>query len=313
MEKDCKLDKEQLISEIKRLKAEKNAIILAHTYQPDEIQAIADKTGDSYALSKFCVDNDYDTIVFCGVHFMAESAKILSPEKTVLIPEKDAGCPMADMVTAEQLREFKKQHPGAVVVTYINSSAAVKAESDVIVTSSNAVQVVKNIEADEIIFAPDKNLGSYVAEKCPEKRFILWQGYCPVHNKMSAEVALAAKKAHPEAQLLVHPECPSEVVKLADFVGSTKAIIDYASACGEGQFIVGTEKGVLYPLANVKNAESKVYHMLSEELVCEDMKIITLESLYRCLKTGKHEMKLDKEVIEKAAKALNEMLRLAEK
>ncbi len=307
------MEKKELIDEINRLKAEKNAVILAHTYQPAEIQAIADYTGDSFALSKLCVNNKFNTIVFCGVHFMAESAKILSPEKTVLLPEKDAGCPMADMVTAEQLREFKKQYPNAVVVTYINSSAAVKAESDVIVTSSNAVKVVKNIEADEIIFVPDKNLGSYVAEKCPEKRFILWQGYCPVHNKMSAETVLAVKKQHPDAKFMVHPECPKEVVALADFVGSTKAIIDFASEQEGGEFIVGTEKGVLYPLTNDKNASNKIYHMLSDELVCNDMKITTLESIYRCLKTGEYEMKLDADIIKRAAKALNEMLRLAEK
>lgn len=307
------MEKNELLNEIKRLKAERNAVILAHTYQPAEIQAIADYTGDSYALSKLCTDNDYDTIVFCGVHFMAESAKILSPEKTVLLPEKDAGCPMADMVTADKLREFKKQYPGAVVVTYINSSAAVKAESDVIVTSSNAVKVVKNIDADEIIFVPDKNLGSYVAEKCPEKHFILWQGYCPVHNKMSAEAVSAMTKQHPEAKLLVHPECPAEVVNLADFVGSTKDIIDYAVSHEAGEFIVGTEQGVLYPLSNDENAANKIYHMLSEELVCRDMKVTTLESVYKCLKTGEYEMKLDQEIIEKASKALNEMLRLAAK
>lgn len=307
------MDKNKLLEEIKRLKKEKNAIILAHTYQPAEIQELADKTGDSYALSKFCVDNKYDTIVFCGVHFMAESAKILSPDKKVLIPEKDAGCPMADMVTAEQLREFKKDHPNAVVVTYINSSAAVKAESDVIVTSSNAVKVVKNIEADEIIFVPDKNLGSYVAKQCPDKKFILWQGYCPVHNKMTVEAVKAAKEAHPEAKFMVHPECPAEVVETADFVGSTKAIIDYAASLDSGEFIVGTEKGVLHPLSCDKNAGNKIYHILSEQLVCEDMKITTLESVYRCLETETYEMTLDKEVIEKAAKALNEMLRLAEK
>ncbi len=307
------MDKNKLLEEIKRLKKEKNAIILAHTYQPAEIQELADKTGDSYALSKFCVDNKYDTIVFCGVHFMAESAKILSPDKKVLIPEKDAGCPMADMVTAEQLREFKKDHPNAVVVTYINSSAAVKAESDVIVTSSNAVKVVKNIEADEIIFVPDRNLGSYVAKQCPDKKFILWQGYCPVHNKMTVEAVKAAKEAHPKAKFMVHPECPAEVVEMADFVGSTKAIIDYAASLDSGEFIVGTEKGVLHPLSCDKNAGNKVYHILSEQLVCEDMKITTLESVYRCLETETYEMTLDKEVIEKAAKALNEMLRLAEK
>lgn len=307
------MKKEILISEIKRLKKEKNAIILAHTYQPAEIQEIADITGDSYALSKKCTENRYDTIVFCGVHFMAESAKILSPDKTVLLPEKNAGCPMADMVTPLQLKEFKNEHPNAVVVTYINSSAAVKAESDVIVTSSNAVKVVKNIEAKEIIFVPDKNLGAYVASKCPEKRFILWDGYCPVHNKITAEEALSAKKKHPSARLLVHPECPAEVLEHADFIGSTKAIIDYAAAFDRGEFIIGTEEGVLYPLSLDNGSSGKLFHMISDTLICENMKATTLDSLYRCLLTGEYEMKLDKNTIEKAAMALNEMLRLAEK
>lgn len=304
-------DKQSLIKEILRLKEEKDAVILAHSYQPADIQDIADVVGDSYALSKYCTKIKQKTLVFCGVHFMAESAKILSPEKTVLIPEKDAGCPMADMVTAPELRAFKEMYPDAAVVTYINSSAAVKAESDVIVTSSNAVKVVKNMKEKQIIFCPDKNLGSFVASKCPDKEFILWDGYCPVHNKMTADEVFAIKAKYPDAKFLVHPECPAEVCETADFIGSTKDIMEYAADSSDKEFIVGTEMGVIYPMS--RDNEGKTFHLLSENLVCEDMKLITLESLYKCLDTGSYEMELDEEIIEKASKALNRMIELASK
>lgn len=304
-------DKQNLINEILKLKKEKNAIILAHSYQPADIQDIADVVGDSYALSKYCTKVKEKTLVFCGVHFMAESAKILSPQKTVLIPEKDAGCPMADMVTAPELRAFKEMYPDAAVVTYINSSAAVKAESDVIVTSSNAVKVVKNMKEKQIIFCPDKNLGSFVASKCPDKEFILWDGYCPVHNKMTPEDVSLLKEKYPSAKFLVHPECPGDVCEGADFIGSTKDIMDFVSSSSDKEFIIGTEKGVIYPMC--RDNKGKSFYLLSDNLVCEDMKLITLESVYKCLKTGSYEMDLDEEIIEKAANALNRMLELASK
>ncbi|MBQ8164444.1 MAG: quinolinate synthase NadA [Clostridia bacterium] len=304
-------DKQSLINEILKLKKEKDAVILAHSYQTADIQEIADVIGDSYALSKYCTKVKEKTLVFCGVHFMAESAKILSPEKTVLLPEKNAGCPMADMVTAPELRAFKKMYPDAAVVTYINSSAAVKAESDVIVTSSNAVKVVSNMKEKQIIFCPDKNLGAFVAAKCPDKEFILWDGYCPVHNKMIKEYVYAAKEKYPEAKILVHPECPSDVCKLADFIGSTKEIMEYASKTDYKAFIVGTEQGVLHPMS--RDNKGKKFYLLSEDLVCEDMKLTTLDSLYRCLLTGSYEMDLDEEIIQKASKALNRMIELASK
>lgn len=304
-------DKQVLINEILRLKKEKDAVILAHSYQPAEIQEIADVVGDSYALSKYCTKIKEKTLVFCGVHFMAESAKILSPDKTVLLPEKEAGCPMADMVTAPELRAFKEMYPDAAVVTYINSSADVKAESDVIVTSSNAVKVVKNMKEKQIIFCPDKNLGSFVAAKCPDKEFILWDGYCPVHNKMTREYVLEAKEKYPEAKVLAHPECPAEVCDLADFIGSTKDIMEFAAASSDKEFIVGTEKGVIHPMS--RDNKGKNFYLLSENLVCEDMKITTLESLHRCLSTGDYEIDLDEEIIEKASKALNRMIDLASK
>ena len=279
-------DRQALIDDILRLKKEKDAVILAHSYQPAEIQEIADVVGDSFALSKYCTKIKEKTLVFCGVHFMAESAKILSPEKTVLIPEKDAGCPMADMVTAPELRAFKEMYPDAAVVTYINSSAAVKAESDVIVTSSNAVKVVKNMKEKQIIFCPDKNLGSFVAAKCPDKEFILWDGYCPVHNKMTEDDVFAIKAEYPDAKFLVHPECPEEVCRLADFIGSTKDIMEYAAASSDNEFIVGTEMGVIHPMS--RDNKNKSFYLLSEKLVCEDMKLISLESLHRCLSTGSY-------------------------
>lgn len=304
-------DKQALIEDILRLKKEKDAVILAHSYQPADIQEIADVVGDSFALSKYCTKIKEKTLVFCGVHFMAESAKILSPEKTVLIPEKDAGCPMADMVTAPELRAFKEMYPDAAVVTYINSSAAVKAESDVIVTSSNAVKVVRNMKEKQIIFCPDKNLGSFVAAKCPDKEFILWDGYCPVHNKMTEDDVFEIKAKYPDAKFLVHPECPEEVCKLADFIGSTKDIMEFAASSEDNEFIVGTEMGVIHPMR--RDNKNKSFYLLSEKLVCEDMKLISLESLHRCLSEGSYEMDLDEEIIEKASKALNRMIDLASK
>lgn len=302
-------NKEELINEIIKLKKEKNAVILAHSYQIGDIQEIADIVGDSYALSKYCTGVTQKTIVFCGVHFMAESAKILSPDKTVLLPEKNAGCPMADMVTAPALREMKKKHPDAAVVTYINSSAAVKAESDVIVTSSNAVKVVSNMNEKKIIFTPDKNLGGFVASKCPDKEFIMWDGYCPVHNAMKKEYVEEVKKKYPEAIVLAHPECPSEVTECADFIGSTKDIMEFVNSSDKNEFIIGTERGVLHPMKRDNN--DKKFYMLSEKLVCEDMKLTTLESLYKCLATGEYEMILPEDIIEKASRALKRMIELA--
>lgn len=299
----------KLIEDIQKLKAEQNAVIVAHTYQNDEIQEIADMVGDSFALSKFCASKECSTIVFCGVGFMAESAKILSPEKKVLLPEKSAGCPMADMVSAEGLRDLHRRYPEAAVVTYINSSAAVKAESDVVVTSSNALKVVRNLQAKKIIFAPDKNLGSFVADHCPDKDFILWKGYCPTHNNITKEIVWRARSQHPNAQLLIHPECPTEALALADYVGSTKEIIEYATDSDQKEFIIGTEKGVLYPLR--RDNPGKKFYLLDEELVCSNMKITTLESVRRCLETGTYEMTVDPDVAERARKALNRMLELA--
>jgi len=303
---------ENNINEIKgrilELKEQRDAVIVAHNYQIDDIQEIADLVGDSYALSKFCAQNQHKVIVFCGVHFMAESAKILSPDKTVLLPEIDAGCPMADMVTAAALREFKKNHPDAKVVCYINSSAEVKAESDVCCTSSNALNIVKSISETDIIFVPDKNLGAYVAKQVPEKNIIFWEGFCPTHHRISPEEVLKVKELHPDAQLLVHPECRPEVVELADFAGSTKQIIDFANNSSAQKMIIGTEVGVLHKLRN-DNPE-KTFYLLSQGLTCPNMKKTTLESVYISLRDMKYQIELDEDIRLKAKTCLDRMLEM---
>jgi len=302
------LSNNELIQKINELKKEKNAVIVAHNYQNDEVQEIADVIGDSLALSRYCANNDKDVIVFCGVHFMAESAKILSPSKTVLLPEIDAGCPMADMVTAEALREEKKKHPGAVVVCYVNSSAEVKAESDICCTSSNAIEVVKSIPEKDILFVPDRNLGSYVAQKVPEKNIILWEGFCITHHRINVDQVREIRKIHPDALLLVHPECKKEVWEEADFVGSTKQIIDFAKESGHSKFIIGTEMGVVYKLK--KDNPNKTFYLLSQGLICPNMKKTTLESVYNALNEMKYEIKLDEDIRLNAKKALDRMIQI---
>lgn len=297
-----------MVERIKKLKQERNAVIVAHMYQNDEVQAVADIVGDSYALSKFCATRPESTIVFCGVDFMAESAKILSPDKTVLIPVQNAGCPMADMITAEQLIEFKKQYPGYAVATYINSSAAVKAESDVIVTSSNAYKVISGMKEKDIIFCPDRNLGGFIAKQCPDKNIVLWDGFCPTHHQIKTADVIEIKEKYPNAKLLVHPECSPEVSALADYAGSTKGIIDYATTSNDKEFIIGTELGVMYQLK--KNNPDKIFHLMSKELVCPNMKKTTLQSILDCLEKGQYEVNVPMDVAINAKKALDRMLEL---
>ena len=302
------MDKKALTKDILALKQERNAVIVAHNYQIDDVQAVADVIGDSFALSKYCASVPQDVIVFCGVHFMAESAKILSPQKTVLLPEINAGCPMADMVTAEDVRALKRNHPHAVVVCYINTSAAVKAESDICCTSSNAVKVIQSLAEEEIIFVPDKNLGNYIAKKVPEKRMIIWDGYCVTHHRVTLEDVQKAKKAHPDAVLLVHPECRPEVVELADFVGSTRQIIDFAAASKEKKFIIGTEMGVLFSLK--RNNPEKTFYLASQGLICPNMKKTRLESVYNALKQMRYTIELEEEIMIKARTTLERMLKV---
>jgi quinolinate synthase len=299
-------DYSALSAEIRGLARERGAVILAHNYQRDEVQAIADFTGDSLGLSIQAAQTTADVIVFCGVHFMAETAFILSPQKTVLMPDLDAGCPMADMITAAQLRELKAQHPGAVVVTYVNSSAEVKAETDICCTSSNAVKVVQSLkDAREIIFVPDKYLGSFVAEKTG-RDMILWQGYCPTHMRITPEAVQKQKAAHPAAEVLVHPECTQPVVALADFALSTEGICRRARESSAAEFIIGTELGVMYRLR--KENPGKTFYPASESAVCPNMKKITLEKILWCLQAMKPEVRVPEDIRLLARRAVDRMV-----
>lgn len=302
------MEVKELKENIIQLKKEKNATIVAHNYQVDDVQEIADLVGDSFALAKYCASSPAEVIVFCGVHFMAESAKILSPHKTVLLPEKDAGCPMAEMVTAEGLREEKKRYPDAAVVCYINSNADVKAESDICCTSSNAVKVIKSVKQKRIIFTPDQNLGAYVARQVPEKEIILWKGFCATHHKVKAAEVEKIKAMHPDARLLVHPECKPEIWELADFVGSTKQIIEFATQSTDKKFIIGTEMGVLCKLK--KDNPEKEFYLMAPGLVCPNMKKTSLQSVYNALKDMKYKIELDEEVRIKAKASLDRMLEI---
>ncbi len=303
------MKKDDIIKEILELKKKRNAVIVAHNYQVDDVQEVADIVGDSLALSKYCADVQKEVIVFCGVHFMAESAKILSPDKVVLLPEIDAGCPMADMVTKEALIEEKKKFPKATVVCYINSSAEVKSECDVCCTSSNAVDIVRAVNNKDILFVPDQNLGSYVSRMVPEKNIILWNGYCITHHRVKIDELIRAKELRPNAEVLVHPECQSDIVDVADFSGSTKQIIDYATNSSNKEFIIGTEMGVLFKLK--KDNPDKNFYLLSQGLVCPNMKKTSLMSVYSSLNEMKYEINLDETIRLKAKKALDNMLKLS--
>ena len=302
------------VERIKELKQKHNAIILAHYYQIPEIQEIADMVGDSYGLSKKCADTEADVIVFCGVEFMAESAKILSPEKTVLLPNMDAGCPMADMVTAQDVIALRQQYPDAAFVCYVNTSAEVKAECDVCCTSSNAVKIVNALDEKQIVFLPDKNLGRYVAENIDDKEIIRIDGYCIVHNRIAAKEVIDAKMRYLNAPFLVHPECPDDVVAQADFVGSTAQILKKAGELEDKVIIVGTEEGILHKLK--EQNPDKQFVMVSADFVCANMKKTTLDDLLNALEgleTGSQEnvIELDEDVLNRAKASLDKMLELS--
>ena len=297
---------QQLIEKIEALKADRNAIILAHNYQRDEVQDLADYTGDSLGLSIRAAQTDADVIVFCGVHFMAETASILCPEKIVLMPDPDAGCPMADMITAPQLRDLKAQHPGAVVVAYVNSSAEVKAETDVCCTSSNAVKVVQSLkDAQEIIFVPDQYLGAFVAQQTGRK-MILWQGYCPTHMRITPEHIQRQKAAHPAAEVIVHPECTQPVVALADYALSTEGICRRAHESSAREFIIGTELGVMYRLKHEN--PGKTFYPATDFALCPNMKKTTLEKILWCLEAMKNEVRVPEDVCVRARQAVDRMV-----
>ncbi|MCQ1535362.1 quinolinate synthase NadA [Methanosarcina sp. KYL-1] len=297
-----------IAEEIKRLKKERNAIILSHFYTRREVQEVADFVGDSLSLCRAAVDSKAEVIVFAGVHFMAESASILCPEKRVLLPVPDAGCPMADMVTAKALREEKEKHPDAAVVCYVNSSAAVKAESDICCTSANAVNVVNSIENREIIFVPDQNLGAFVSLHT-DKKIHLWPGFCHVHHNIDEEEIKKLQDMHPDAEFLAHPECRPEVLRLADHILSTTGIMKEVERSGAGEFIIGTEKE-LYAKLKRKYPDKKFYPA-SGKAVCYNMKKITLESILNSLRNMEYEVRVSGQVREKAKKALDRMLEIS--
>jgi quinolinate synthase len=299
------MNQDHLIREIKKLKTEKQAVLLVHNYQIAEIQELADFLGDSLGLSRKATEVENPLIVFCGVRFMAETAKILSPEKTVLLPRLDAGCPMAEMVDVEGLRALKKKHPDAMVVTYVNSTAEVKAESDVCCTSANAVQVVQNVEAEEIIFAPDRNLAAYV-QRFTNKRIVSWDGYCYVHERFTLEEVIQSKAAHPDALVMVHPECPPEVIDAADEVQSTSGMIRVARESHVKTFLISTEEGLLHRLK--RENPDKTFYSVGSAKMCRGMKVTKLEDLYQSLSKSQHVIEVDEPVMHRARHALERML-----
>lgn len=295
---------------IEKLKKERNAVILAHYYEPLEIQQIADIVGDSLELARKSKNTDADVLVFCGVSFMGESAALLCPDKKVLLPAPNAGCYMADTITPDDVIKLKNEHPDSAVVCYINSNAATKAVSDICCTSSNAVKVVRSLKEDSVIFIPDKNLGAYVASKVTDKQFHFHpNGCCPIHDKLSAKDVEACKALHPDAEILVHPECSADVCKMADFIGSTSQIIDYSkdSACNE--FIICTELGVTKRMAMLM-PEKKFYIPSEKQLFCDSMKAITLEMVASTLENMSGEVVVDDALREAALKPIERMLAL---
>ena len=319
---------EEIKNEIQKLKKEKDAVILAHYYVDGEVQEIADYVGDSYYLAEIATKVPESTIIFCGVSFMGESAKILNPKKRVVMADGHADCPMAHMVDVDKIREVRNEYPDVSVVCYVNSTAEIKAESDVCVTSSNALKIVKNLPNKDIFFIPDENLGRFVAsqlpdiyfipdynlphfiaEQVPEKHFIFNDGFCHVHTSIHKEELQKAKEAHPEALVLTHPECTGDILELSDFIGSTSQIIDYATKSENNTFIICTEMGVFYEL-HQKNPEKKFYSVGHRQF-CPNMKMVRLEGVKEALETMQPEVNLDEEMRQKAALPLEKMLKLA--
>jgi quinolinate synthase len=300
--------KKNLIKEILSWKEKREAVILAHVYQPGEIQDIADFTGDSLFLSQQAAKTQAKVIVFCGVQFMAETASILSPEKIILLPEIKAGCPLADMAPIEKVKKKLKELPKVAIISYVNSYAATKALSDYCCTSANAVQVAQAIPAERnILFIPDKNLANFTAKRSKQK-IIPWQGFCPHHNILTKEDVIKVKKLHPKALLLVHPECRPEVCNLADYIGSTRGIIEFASNNPAKEYIIGTELGIFHPLK--KNNPDKNFFPASEKMICKDMKLITLEKVLHSLKKLEPRIIVPENIRKKSLKALNRMIEI---
>lgn len=300
---------QEIQQEILRLKKEKNICILAHAYQGQEILEIADYMGDSYGLSVQAAKSDCNGVIMCGVRFMAETCKVLSPQKKVWLANPMAGCPMADQINLDKLHELREKYPDYAVVTYINTTAELKTECDVCVTSSSAVQICQSLENDKILFIPDPNLGRFVAEKLPEKTFVFYKGGCPRHIVVSAKDVEKARKTHPKALLLVHPECRQEVVEQADYIGSTTGIIDYAKKSDAKEFIIGTENSIVEHLQFA--CPDKQFYPLSVMLTCMNMKITTLMDIYNCLKgTGGEVIELPQNVVDGAGRCIHRMVEL---
>ena len=299
----------ELIEKIAKLKKERKAVILAHNYQIPEVQDIADFVGDSLELSIKASQTDAEVIVFCGVHFMAETAKILSPQKTVLLPARDAGCPMADMITADQLRVLKAEHPGAKVLCYVNTSAEIKAECDLCCTSANAVRMVGEVlkDAEEIIFVPDRYLAAFVAGKTG-REFITWPGFCPTHARILPEHIEAARARHPGAVVMVHPECRPEVAAIADMVISTGGMSRYAGETPAREIIVGTEPGIIHRLK--KENPDKIFHPISDTVICPNMKKTTLEKILWSLEDMTHRIEVPDQIAARARRSIETMLNI---
>lgn len=294
------------IEEINRLKKEKNAVILTHCYQPIELDEISDYVGDSFYLSKKAAETDADIIVFAGVHFMAQSAKLLNPDKKVLLPNTNSGCFMADMIGINELRQFKSQYPGVPAVCYINSTAEVKAECDICCTSSNALDVVRSLNTDKILFLPDAYLGKYVEKKFGNVKVYTYNGFCPTHLKIRVEDIEKARKQYPKAKILAHPECHTSVAELADFVGSTKEIMEFARRSKEKQFVIATEKGVYDRLK--RDLPEKEFYMIRDDIICTNMKWNSLEDVYNALKFEQHEINVSQDVFNQAKRTIDKMI-----
>jgi len=297
---------EELNARINDLKRRLNAVILVHNYQVEAVQLAADHLGDSLGLSRIAAEAEADVIVFCGVKFMAETAKILSPKKTVLLPRLDAGCPMADMITVDDLRDLKARHPDARVVTYVNSSAEIKAESDVCCTSANAVEVVRNVEGRQVIFVPDRNLGAWAARQVPEKEVILFEGYCYVHDRIRRDEVTAARRTHPGAEVLVHPEARMEVLEIADAVCSTGGMLRHVAASQAEEFIVVTEEGLLDRLR--REYPDRGFFPAGRPKICSNMKRTSLEDVVKAMELNRYEIEIDAGTSSRAEGALRRML-----
>lgn len=299
-------DKKLLVQKIKELKQKKNAIILAHCYQSIEVDEVADFVGDSLYLSREAAKTNADIIVFAGVYFMAETAKILSPSKKVLIPDKTAGCLMAEMINLEKIKEFKKKNPNVPVVCYVNSTAEVKAQCDICCTSANAVNIVKSLNSKDVLFVPDKNLGNYVSSKIEDVNVICYEGYCPIHQDLTVNDVIKKKDLYPLAKVLVHPECQKDVLNLADFIGSTSGIMKYVKESKDNEFIIVTEIGVVERLQ--RDYPDKKFIHISQNAICDNMKKISLEDIYKSLDEEIYEIKIEENLIKSAIRPIERMI-----